>query len=81
MQREEMDGKPAELINHSCCDFFSRFRFSFSSEIKHSKSIFQHVMRKSFVGIAWFRGGQTFRTKGFIVKNFEAEDRTDCRAK
>ena len=69
--------KASRANNHSCFDGFSRFRFSFSSEIKYCKTIFQHVMHKSFVGIALFRGGQTFRTKGRIAKNFEAEGRTD----
>ena len=49
------DGKKASRANnHSCFDFFSRFRFSLSSEIKYwyCKSIFQHIMHENFVGIA-----------------------------
>ena len=47
------DGKKASRANnHSCFDFFSRFRFSLSSEIKYCKSIFQHIVRESFFGIA-----------------------------
>ena len=46
------DGQKASRANsHSCFDFFSRFRFSFSSE-STVKPIFRHVMHKSLVGIA-----------------------------
>ena len=76
-QREEMERKPAEQIITAVLVFFSRFRFSLSSEIKYCKSIFQHIVRESFFGIVWFKGGQTFRTKGRIAKNFEAEGRAD----
>ena len=47
------DGQKASRANnHSCFNFFSRLRFLFSSEIKYCKSILQHVMHKSLVGIA-----------------------------
>ena len=52
MQSEEMDRQPAELIITAVLIFFSRFRFLFSSEIKYCKSVFQHVMHKSFVEFA-----------------------------